>query len=430
MLPETYHKKNSRVVKVCPTCDYISSLFRHALLNGDFEMSKKLYMTGNINLRCPFTNIKKGNEVMLPIHCAAYGGSLQLLTWLVDIHYCPLQMIHTGNRSNQIQKITSSLIQTSKGRTVADIAMDSQNFEILKYLVNDKNISLTKGNDKKNSSSFAALEMLLKSNAVCPSPSKEPSGAMSPTMYRSPRPSILSPTTLRSPRPSVPDSPRRVANKNHRRTLSSPKTPIFNRNVVKVIPNNSLQQASPRSPSRSKRSVVKVKSSEMFSPRPEKKFSFDQCEMEKKKPPALPARTKTVSRIKLSSSTASETIELSVVSSDSASTSDGTNPAPKENTTKVKGASQVSIPSYKISRYSNESDDDSDVEGDNVIAISDDDESVATTVDDTCIICCDKVIDCVFNGCGHQVCCLQCASQLPRCPMCNIESEPIRIFRP
>ncbi len=407
MLPETYNARNSRV-KVCPTCDYISYLFRHALLEGDFDMAKKLYMTGNINLRCPFTNINKRNDIMLPIHCAAYGGNLRILKWLVDLHYCPIQLIHTGNRGNQCQKITSSLIKTSKGRTVADIALDNQHLEILKYLVNEKNISLSQGNDKQHSS-FAALEMLLKSNAICPSPSKK------------------APNT---PRTSILDPPNRKE-KRIQKIFSSPK--INKSNVVKVIPNSPLRLgATPRANKTPKKTITKVQRSEMFSPKNEKKFDFDKYEIEPKDPPGLPGKRRSISRIKLSSSTATESIELSVDSKETSDDGESSQESKKSinppSRSKRPVNSKPAIPSYTISRHDDDS--DSEVDENNVTESFDDDESVATTVDDTCIICCDKPIDCVFNKCGHQVCCLKCTEHLTKCPICNEKCEAIRIFKP
>lgn len=64
MIPETYNTKNTKNVKVCKTCDYLSAAFRHYLLKGDYDGALKIYMTGNINLRCPFLNVKKGHEIM------------------------------------------------------------------------------------------------------------------------------------------------------------------------------------------------------------------------------------------------------------------------------------------------------------------------------------------------------------------------------
>jgi hypothetical protein len=64
MIPETYNSKNTKTVKVCKTCDYLSVAFRRALLNGNYDAALKIYMTGNINLRCPFVNVKNGTEIM------------------------------------------------------------------------------------------------------------------------------------------------------------------------------------------------------------------------------------------------------------------------------------------------------------------------------------------------------------------------------
>lgn len=66
MIPETYNTKNTKTVKICRTCDYLSTAFRHALLSGNYDNAIKVYMTGNINLRCPFVNVKNknGNEIM------------------------------------------------------------------------------------------------------------------------------------------------------------------------------------------------------------------------------------------------------------------------------------------------------------------------------------------------------------------------------
>ena len=64
MIPDTYNTKGSRYIKVCKTCDYLSAAFRHSLLVGNYDAALKLYMTGNINLRCPFLNVRNGQEIM------------------------------------------------------------------------------------------------------------------------------------------------------------------------------------------------------------------------------------------------------------------------------------------------------------------------------------------------------------------------------
>lgn len=56
------------------------------------------------------------------------------------------------------------------------------------------------------------------------------------------------------------------------------------------------------------------------------------------------------------------------------------------------------------------------------------DESV-TTMDDLCILCCEKSMDCALVPCGHQVCCADCGKQLKTCPLCKVPCSILRIFR-
>lgn len=99
-----------------------------------------------------------------PIHGAVSGGNLKLLSWLVDVHHCPLKMTNTGNRHNQA---TTELIKTSKGRTVIDIAIEEQHVDILQYLVNQKRLKVSE--DKgKNAQALLALEAVLKAMPKSP----------------------------------------------------------------------------------------------------------------------------------------------------------------------------------------------------------------------------------------------------------------------
>jgi len=52
------------------------------------------------------------------------------------------------------------------------------------------------------------------------------------------------------------------------------------------------------------------------------------------------------------------------------------------------------------------------------------------TKGESCIICFDRKINCVCTPCGHQMCCLECSSNLKTCPVCNARGEFIKIFRP
>jgi len=157
MIPETYNMKKESSVKVCKSCNFLVLAFRRALLDGQYDEAIALYNTGNINLRCPFGNIK-GNEAMYPIHCAAEGGNLDLLRWLVDVHFCPISLVRTGNKKPEKEN-TNTPIVTSKGRSVLNIAMSKQNVEMMRYLVSEKSVSVYEIKDL--STSLKALEAVL-----------------------------------------------------------------------------------------------------------------------------------------------------------------------------------------------------------------------------------------------------------------------------
>jgi hypothetical protein len=58
MIPPHYNIKNESFVKVCASCDWLSTAFRTALLNGLRDEAVALHATGNVNLRTPFCNVK------------------------------------------------------------------------------------------------------------------------------------------------------------------------------------------------------------------------------------------------------------------------------------------------------------------------------------------------------------------------------------
>jgi len=373
MVPETYNFKNARIVKICNSCDFISTKFRHALMSGDFKAAKRIYMTGNINLRCPFSNIKRGNEVMLPIHCAVAGGSLELVIWMSEIHHCPLKMINTGNN----KQITSSLISTSKGRNVVDIALDHRRIEVLKYLVNQRNLPLYQGKGEKQNPMYDALQLLLKTQT------EEQFEASSPL------------TTSRMPMTNV--------------ISMSPRTPSFKKNVVRV------------------------RTSGPYTPNQNRTFSFSTpSPSHQVGPPELPCQAKTLRRmtLKSSNSTASETSSEEENLSQQ-QTEKKSNRIPKTSTSNAyrrsrPGSLNTAIPNYRIGDTAEDDLDDPDIDKQSF----DDDESVATTVEDICIICYDQSIDCVFTPCGHQICCLRCSSNLSKCPICSVRGPILKIFKP
>eukprot|EP00934_Nitzschia_sp_Nitz4_P008461 Nitzschia sp. Nitz4//scaffold8_size234185//114671//116380//NITZ4_001264-RA/size234185-exonerate_protein2genome-gene-0.38-mRNA-1//1//CDS//3329559827//8451//frame0 len=161
MLPETYNLKREAHLKVCKSCCHLSSCFRKALLDGDYEEAVALYGSGNINLRTPFPqHEKKKEETMYPIHCAVEGGNLDIVRWLVEEHFCPMKVIRTGSSKKPKRGGSADqLILTSKGRSVLTIAMTSLHVQIMRYLVVEHGISIYEGKDLN--ASLRALEAVL-----------------------------------------------------------------------------------------------------------------------------------------------------------------------------------------------------------------------------------------------------------------------------
>mmetsp|Transcript_8237 Transcript_8237/g.15513 ORF Transcript_8237/g.15513 Transcript_8237/m.15513 type:complete len:493 (-) Transcript_8237:4886-6364(-) len=374
MVPETYNPKNARTVRVCKACNYLSREFRRALINGDLNAAKKIYMTGNINLRCPFTNVKKGSEIMLPVHCAAVGGNRELVSWLVDIHHCPIKMINTGNN----RQMESTLISTSHGRTVLDIALDYKRIDVLKYFVAQKNISISESKGDKNNATYATLEALLRTEV----------GPESSLDY-----------SADSPSPAQ----------------ASPRTPKFKRNVVKV---NHLAQVSPnkeRMASNNTPTTPSPKYQRDPPPLSHRPLSLSNTPSPKyrREPPPLSYRPLALSRTRTLSNNdkAKKVIK-------------------KKHDNGGSGYYNNGIPVYDIEGSDSEQENfDKTNLGDKCQSF-DDDESVATTVEDECIICCSRSIDCVFTPCGHQVSCLKCSNNLLNCPICCNKATVVKIFRP
>uniref|UniRef100_A0A6U1PLW1 RING-type domain-containing protein n=1 Tax=Cyclophora tenuis TaxID=216820 RepID=A0A6U1PLW1_CYCTE len=61
--------------------------------------------------------------------------------------------------------------------------------------------------------------------------------------------------------------------------------------------------------------------------------------------------------------------------------------------------------------------------------IEDETEGSQTTIEDACILCCEKPMDCVIIPCGHQVCCEECGKLVRKCPVCKVDCSVLRIFR-
>jgi FYVE zinc finger/Zinc finger, C3HC4 type (RING finger) len=155
MIPATYNLKSESNVKICVSCNALSGSFQRALLDGDFEEAIALYGTGNINLRAPFPVANKKDEIQQPIHCAVEGGNINILRWLIEDHFCPIK-IHRADTSKRLSCSGpggsggngDSLIRTSKGRSVLNIAMDNHlKIGILRYLVIECGVSLYEAKD-------------------------------------------------------------------------------------------------------------------------------------------------------------------------------------------------------------------------------------------------------------------------------------------
>jgi len=77
-------------------------------------------------------------------------------------------------------------------------------------------------------------------------------------------------------------------------------------------------------------------------------------------------------------------------------------------------------------------DNDKDNESISIINEEDlsDEISVVTTVAETCILCNENFIDCMFTPCGHQLCCHNCSKKIKKCPDCQVNCQVIQIFKP
>jgi len=368
MVPETYNSKGQKKVRVCKCCNHLATKFRLALQDGNYDLAERVYMTGNVNLRCPFLNVNAGSEIMIPIHCAVEGGNLHLLKWLVDKHYCPIKMINTGNKRFDMAQ---QLIETSEGRSVLDIAIDSQSVEILQYLVQEKGVSIQQlEKNNKRSRGLGALEAVLRSLPDSPLESRNPTSFGGST-------------------------------RNHGGSHASPGGSGYHSPYHAERTRNNRGGAGSSSNSSSKRRDSRGSSARNSNPRVAVVVRKNRGGI----PPMLPTPT--------SSGRHREEI-MSNITSD--------------------------IPSYHINQF--EQDDDSIEERDDAEYDADDDidnvelddfnddESVVTTIQDPCVICYERTIDCVLTPCGHQICCLQCSRGITRCPICSASCQSIKIFKP
>lgn len=125
MLPFTYRvDKNERVVRVCSPCYESNERFREALLSGSSEQAMGAYEMGCINLRVPYS-VYHGE---LPVHCAAAGGNVRLLSWLLEDRCCPVY----ADPKKMIP------LRDNQHRSVMEAAAASGRTEVMRYLVTTK----------------------------------------------------------------------------------------------------------------------------------------------------------------------------------------------------------------------------------------------------------------------------------------------------
>ena len=86
MLPATYHNMES-FLRVCCSCMHLAEEFATVLRAGDIAGAQVIYGTGNVNLRCPMSIFVTGDY---PVHMAAQGGSVAVMSWLAEQMMCPL----------------------------------------------------------------------------------------------------------------------------------------------------------------------------------------------------------------------------------------------------------------------------------------------------------------------------------------------------
>lgn len=94
------------------------------------------------------------------MHCAVLGGSLSLLKWLVEDHYCPLRATSVGGRRRDSGNSYTPIL-TSRGRSVLGIAMENESLEIVRYLVVEKGMALAEVKNLSLETTITTLQAAL-----------------------------------------------------------------------------------------------------------------------------------------------------------------------------------------------------------------------------------------------------------------------------
>jgi len=149
MLPSTYHN-NESTVRVCDACNHLAWNFRRALKEGDRIRALELFASGNLNIWMPFI-IESVREY--PVHCAAEGGNLDLLRWLVNEFGCPLYETADG----------ASPLLTHRGDSVLGVASRHRRVTIMRWLVQEKGCKISEIIERRQL--WDIIDFLLKGNA-------------------------------------------------------------------------------------------------------------------------------------------------------------------------------------------------------------------------------------------------------------------------
>ncbi|CAM9885843.1 unnamed protein product [Ectocarpus sp. 4 AP-2014] len=129
MVPPRYASEGDGFrMRVCKTCNAAMEAFRTALLLGRAEDAMSAYSTGCVNLDRPYT-VFHGE---LPVHCAAAGGNVGLLSWLVEELGCPIF-------TDSDKKVP---IRDLRSLTVLGAAAVNGQVQAMRYLVNQQGCSV------------------------------------------------------------------------------------------------------------------------------------------------------------------------------------------------------------------------------------------------------------------------------------------------
>ncbi|CAN0340254.1 unnamed protein product [Ectocarpus sp. 6 AP-2014] len=129
MVPPRYASEGDGFrMRVCKTCNAAMEAFRTALLLGRAEDAMSAYSTGCVNLDRPYT-VFHGE---LPVHCAAAGGNVGLLSWLVEELGCSIF-------TDSDKKVP---IRDLRSLTVFGAAAVNGQVQAMRYLVNQQGCSV------------------------------------------------------------------------------------------------------------------------------------------------------------------------------------------------------------------------------------------------------------------------------------------------